>query len=535
MSMRKFSLLVLTVVTFAAGMQGGRSVSYAAGARLEYRFSGAGSLKGWAVTKTATAVARDDYLEVQGRGNDAKIYRVINLPPGRYVVSGLAAEKTRIKILKPDWRTVLLDFNLSTRKDASLAGRDGWRSDYLDFVTDGGALFLTVEVYGDVGAARIKALNIEAAPRERHDSGTPSPGSLASETARLPIVRGFTTGYLGPVNGHLKPTDGNVFRDMRAYGANVARLDIWPSGRWKPMANDDFWKKGLPALLDYIESNVALARQAGVKVILDCHYPPPVGGKLHDHGTDAFWKNPETAASMCRLWKAIAERMLPYRDTIYGYDLFNEPLDRGQLPRAPREWRPMAVEILKAVRSVDRNVWVIYEPGPGGLVGGFRDLVPLPDTRVIYSPHFYYPFEFCAQGVIALEGTDLQKAMVATNVHYPLAINGIRWDKARLARTLADVEEFQRRWKVPIYVGEFSVIRWAPRKDAVQWLIDVIDLFEARGWSWTYHAFRENTSWSLEHDETYRAKGEPTPAPVLYETERAKVVKKALAKNWLPR
>ena len=532
--MKKLTTILFIMLIFGVVMLAGESTLFsgtkpldqkASNVKREYTFKGAESLKGWAVTKTASVITNMDYLEIQGRGNDAKIYRVLNLPAGRYVVTGRAAEKTRIRIIKTDWRKVLLNFDLSSNS--------GWRTDQRDFVTPGGNVYFTVEVLGDTNTAKINSVSIKSAPLEQYDSDTPSPQVLAAESAKLPVVRGFMAGYLGPIKGHLKPTDGNVFIDMRAYGANVVRLDIWPSGKWKALATDDFWQKGLPVVLNYLESSVKLARKAGLKVVIDCHFPPPVGRKLINHGTKAFWENPETAVSLSRLWKAIAERLLPYRDTIYGYDLFNEPLDKGQLPREPREWRAIAIQIIKTIRTVDKDVWVIYEPGPGSLVTGFKDLVPLPDTHVIYSPHFYYPFEFCAQGITAIEGTDLQKIMGAINVHYPSKINGVRWDKSRLEKILAVVDEFQKKWHVPIYLGEFSVVRWAPKKDTVQWLTDVIDMFEARGWSWSYHAFRENTAWSLEHNEKYRAKGDPTPEPVTYETERAKVLKKGLAKNWL--
>jgi hypothetical protein len=507
--------------------------SKASNMKIEYSFIGAEGLKGWEVTKTASAITHDNFLEIQGRGNDAKIYRVINLPAGHYTLSGCAAEKTRVRIIKTDWKTVLLDFDLSHGKDTFKRKIHQWRTDYRYFdVTGNSNAYLTVETEGNKSTAKIKAISIEAAPQEQYDSDTPTPRALELTSAELPVVRGFMSGYLGAVDGHITPTDGNVFKDMRSWGANVARLDIWPAGRWKAMATDDFWQKGLPVLLNYIESSVMLARKAGIKVVLDCHYPPPVGTTLLDHGREAFWKNPATAASLCRLWKAIAERMLPYQDTIYGYDLFNEPLDKGQLPHEPREWRAIAIQILKTIRTVDKDVWIIYEPGPGSLVGGFKGLVPLPDTHVIYSPHFYYPFEFCAQGVTAIEGTDLQRIMAEIHVHYPSTIGRYRWDKARLEQVLSVVDDFQKKWHVPIYVGEFSVVRWAPKKDAAQWLTDVIDLFETRGWSWSYHAFRESNLWSLEHNEKYQLKGTPTPRPVPYETERAKVIKKALAKNW---
>ena len=44
---------------------------------------------------------------------------------------------------------------------------------------------------------------------------------------------------------------------------------------------------------------------------------------------------------------------------------------------------------------------------------------------------------------------------------------------------------------MPYYIGEFSVVCWAPEGSGEQYLRDVMELFEQRGWSWSYHAFRE--------------------------------------------
>ena len=59
--------------------------------------------------------------------------------------------------------------------------------------------------------------------------------------------------------------------------------------------------------------------------------------------------------------------------------------------------------------------------------------------------------------------------------------------------------DFQRKYNVHIYIGEFSAIRWAPDNSAYRYLKDLIDIFEAHGWDWTYHAFREWDGWSVEH------------------------------------
>ena len=98
-------------------------------------------------------------------------------------------------------------------------------------------------------------------------------------------------------------------------------------------------------------------------------------------------------------------------------------------------------------------------------------------------------------------------------------------------RTVAD---FSKKNNVPILIGEFSVIAWAPIESSKAWLTDAIYAFEKYNFSWCYHAFREWQGWSLEHAEGTNAfwfKKDPTPAAVTYETERAKIIKAGLKKN----
>ena len=86
--------------------------------------------------------------------------------------------------------------------------------------------------------------------------------------------------------------------------------------------------------------------------------------------------------------------------------------------------------------------------------------------------------------------------------------------------------DFQKKTGCQLYVGEFSVIRWAPGGSGVNYLKDVLSLFETNRWSWTYHAFREWPGWSLEHEgpksETKGAasyNGTPRTATVLLESQ----------------
>ena len=101
--------------------------------------------------------------------------------------------------------------------------------------------------------------------------------------------------------------------------------------------------------------------------------------------------------------------------------------------------------------------------------------------------------------------------------------------KAELERALHPVVDFQKRFNVQIYMGEFSAIRLAPNQSAHRYLKDVIDIFEAHDWDWSYHAFREWSGWSVEHTEDPQ-NNQPAAQP----TERQKLLQSWYAKNQKP-
>ena len=343
----------------------------------------------------------------------------------------------------------------------------------------------------------------------------PDPAILAAEHPNPARVRGFMVGSFGQKDAE----------DLKAWGANVIRLQFSPAS-FATRKNKDLWE-AWPELLDQLESKVQIARNNGLKVVVDLHQPPFQNVKSFDY--PEFWNRNDLEEPFCRIWTDISKRLLPYKETIWGYDILNEPLDRTQLPGVTKQWKPLAIKIVQAIRKVDPDTWIVFEPGPGSLFSGFKGLTPLPDKHVIYSAHFYTPQEFTHQGVFNVKGTDLAHAMEKINLNYPSDTKG--WNKEALEKTLKDADDFQARWKVPIYVGEFSVIRWAPKESATNWLKDIVGMFESRGWSWSYHAFREFHGWSLEHDEQFWREGIESPKAVNYETERAKIVKSTFEKN----
>jgi endoglucanase len=335
-----------------------------------------------------------------------------------------------------------------------------------------------------------------------------------------PVVRGFMVP---------DQAEADVFPAARRWGANVVRYQIEPVSfaQDRKKAVMEAW----PELLAQTVEEVRTAAAAGLKVVVDMHNPPLDGV---DRSLAEAWKRPELEKNMIRVWSDLARELMPYHDAVWGYDLYNEPVERTQLDQDgwdPKAWRPLALKLVTAIRAIDPDVWIIYEVGPWDGAEGFEKLEPLPDARVIYSVHFYKPETFTHQGVLGVEGLPLQEARKKVNLVYPGMIQEEIWGKARLAACLAPVDAFQAKYHVPIYAGEFSVARWAPAGSGARWLKDVIDLFEERHWSWTYHAFREWNGWSLEHDSQFWMNGMEPPQDAVKETDRGQVVREFLGRN----
>ena len=500
--MRTIGILLLMICNTVSILVADDAPPKSAEVKLIYEFKGGEAAAGWNKTKQMTIVPREDNLELNGNGWDAKIYRSIDLPTGYYLVTACGkGQSIQVQITKDfNMNSLLFDLNLA---------RPDWRTDWRPFRLEKTMKLLLIVRASGPGpvASAIKYIRIEQAP-EVVETGIPPVAELEKQRPQPAIVRGCTC------------PSHKGFPDLHAWGANVVRN--WISLKPESYTADGLaeYGPGWEKQLDQLETYLQTARDAKMKVVLT------LSGSVFAKGGNC-WDNP---AVVSKVWRGIAERLLPYRDVIYGYDLYNEPLDWAQMPNAPRQWRDIAKNAIKAIREVDKETWIIYQTGPGGLCWGFAGMKPLPDSRIIYSVHFYSPHEFTHQGIYNIKDTDLAEVKAKTGIKYPGVVNGLLWNKEQIKKDLEAARQFQLKYHVPIIVGEFSVVRWAPGPDAVQYLTDLIDIFEEYQWSWIYHSFRECNVWSVEHDETF-GRVEDNPAPANCETERARVLKKGLARN----
>ncbi len=146
---------------------------------------------------------------------------------------------------------------------------------------------------------------------------------------------------------------------------------------------------------------------------------------------------------------------------------------------------------IRAIRAHDRDRWILVDPGPGGLMRGYKKFDRINDPKIIYDGHMYSPHEFTHQRV---HGRPLGGA-------YPGQFDWAHVDQQYLRDSIKDLREFQLREKVPVLIGEFSAVRWA--EGAEKYLEDLADIFDEYGWSWSYHSGNGWHGWNPDYNQNY--------------------------------
>lgn len=343
-------------------------------------------------------------------------------------------------------------------------------------------------------------------------------GDAPAAAKDKPIFKGHAVPALRGAMAHPRISREDVKVFGEDWNGNVLRYQLLHMPKRGDENDLDIYDAWLERELDYLDQVLGWCQQYGVLVVVDLHSPP--GGNLGDSGTvnasGPFWSNPEAQEHFIKVWRRITKHYKGTELPIWGFDLLNEPEDRTVVEGCA-DWQTLADQAAHAVREIDPDRTLIIEPPRSGGPSGFLEFQPIDLPRIVYSFHMYEPLTYTHQGVFGSSG-----------VAYPGEIDGEYWDKAKLEECMQPAIDFAQKYRVQLYIGEFSVTRWAP--GAEQYLADVIAIFESHGWDWTYHSYREWHAWNLE-----LGTDEDDQSPTNQPGKRLQVILDYFKKNQKPR
>ncbi len=363
-----------------------------------------------------------------------------------------------------------------------------------------------VELYlglqGAPGEFRVDNVKIYRCIESNDETAAVKPG-VNLEAAKIPRGPGKGTRYRGVMSGgDLSP---EAFRELAAWNVNLLRYQLGPGKR--DVSTPEKYLAWIDDEIKKIDTILPLCKEHGIKLIVDLHRGP--GTQVTEVSSNVL-SGDTNLGTLDETWKRLAGHFKG-NPLIYGYDLLNEPVNTGQSLTAV-SWQQIAERLVNVIRAIDPETPIIVEPFAA--IDYFEGLTPIKAKNIIYSPHFYQPFSYSHQGVF----TKWLKWS------YPGVIDGTYWDKDQLRVAMKSTIEFQRKYNVPIFVGEFSAIAWARGGD--RYLADTIELMEEYGWDWTYHAFREWAGWSVEFESA-----EPHQYTPSIDNPRKRVLLEGLQKN----
>lgn len=237
--------------------------------------------------------------------------------------------------------------------------------------------------------------------------------------------------------------------------------------------------------IEKLAKALPICEKHGIKVVVDLH-----------NLSRGMFRSAKTQSMLIESWKKIVRRFHT-SVAVWGWDLANEPEENEWQPGAML-WNDLADTLAQIIRQIDTAKVIIVQSTRLASPLAFSTLKPVGWKRgydiqkVVYSFHFYDPGYVTHQGVMS---------EYPLGPMYPGEVMSEYWDVNKLKSYMQPVVAFQNRYRVPIFVGEFSCVRWAPGNSAYRWMKDAVSLFEEYGWDWCYHAFRESHIWSVEHSE----------------------------------
>lgn len=244
-----------------------------------------------------------------------------------------------------------------------------------------------------------------------------------------------------------------------------------------------------PAVLPYLQTAVDRILAADLAVILDMH-----------PRTEAFKANLnqlEFTAAFEHFWEGLGGTFRNVAPDRLFLEIMNQPA-----PEMPRGWWSLQGRVLSRIRSAAPQHTIIVTASDWSSPWTLAQMIPYPDSNVIYTFDFYNPFAFTHQGASfntttaplynlpypstggrcgALPDFGSAQANKAAQDYCTVA----PYDAAQMETDLQPVIDWGLEQEVPLLAGAFGVHVSAPEADRLQWFQDFRQTLALYGTGWT--------------------------------------------------
>ncbi len=292
------------------------------------------------------------------------------------------------------------------------------------------------------------------------------------------------------------------FKRIQMLGFNFIRLPIDPL---LFLSNNSLDRKKLLSL----DRALDLAQQYNLAVIVDIQPPEEYKYKVLHNKDDLY--------IYAKFLTEISKHLKIRDPKFVAIELMNEPHFPDQSLES-QTWDIIQKQLWQAVRTGNPKITIIATGAQWGSVAGLVNTNLLPDSNIIYTFHFYEPFEFTHQGacwvnnpaITSLHHVPYPATPEKVSLVIPSIIKNINnddtkrevvqrltgygdeyWDKDKLKKKIEAASQWASYHDVPIFLGEFGTHNLAsPLQDRHQWLQDVRQICDELhiGWSmWDYN------------------------------------------------
>lgn len=255
--------------------------------------------------------------------------------------------------------------------------------------------------------------------------------------------------------------EADYFDTIAAAGFTAVRIPI----RWSAHVTYNQPYIIEPQFMQRIEWVLDQAERCHLAAVINIH-----------HFNELFSEPTAYKGEFLAIWQQLSAQFSG-RDTTLFYEILNEP----NTNLTAEIWNDYLQEATDTIRARDTiHTLIIGTAEWGGIAAMEKLRLPEDEMNIIFTFHYYNPFQFTHQGAEWVDGSDAWLGTVW---------NASQNEQIAIINDLQQVSLWASEHHVPVFMGEFGSYSKADVSSRAAWTYFVSRTAENNGFSWAYWEF----------------------------------------------